>query len=233
MARGGVCLMVNNHWCDSTSIVPLSRSCTPNLELLTIKCRPFCLPREFSSVIVSAVYIPALIVVGFFNSANLNLYYQTFSSTSPGPLGVKGHWTTATYHLRIAIRHNHFHRLGNRTMPPSSLCLFTNKGADWDMFRRSSDDVNMFTEAVVGFIEKLLDDTLQKTTIRTFPNQKPWVDKTICDALRSRSAAYNTGLTTGDMDEYKAVSYSVRRAVKESKAVLREVTRVTVPTWWL
>ncbi|KAI5629970.1 gastrula zinc finger protein XlCGF28.1-like [Silurus asotus] len=37
---GGVCLVVNNHWCDSTSIVPLSCSCTPNLELLTIKCRP-------------------------------------------------------------------------------------------------------------------------------------------------------------------------------------------------
>ncbi|KAI5628979.1 hypothetical protein C0J50_2468 [Silurus asotus] len=75
----------------------------------------------------------------------------------------------------------------------------------------------MFTEAVVGFIGKLTDDTVQKNTIRTFPNQKPWVDKTIRDALRSRSAAYNTGLATGDMDEYKAASYSVRRAVKDAK----------------
>ncbi|KAI5093844.1 epidermal growth factor receptor kinase substrate 8-like protein 3 [Silurus meridionalis] len=89
--------------------------------------------------------------------------------------------------------------------------------ADWDMFRRSSDDVNMFTEAVVGFIGKLADDTVQKNTIRTFPNQKPWVDKTIRDALRSHSAAYNTGLATGGMDEYKAASYSVRRAVKDAK----------------
>ncbi|RXN08511.1 leucine-rich repeat-containing 24-like protein [Labeo rohita] len=63
--------------------------------------------------------------------------------------------------------------------------------ADWDMFRNSSDDVNVFTEAVVGFIGKLADDTAQKMTIRTFPNQKPWVDKTIRDALRSRTAAYN------------------------------------------
>ncbi|KAK3515147.1 hypothetical protein QTP70_007465 [Hemibagrus guttatus] len=87
---GGVCLMVNNSWCNSTSI-------SPNLELLTIKCRPFNFPQEFSSVIVSAVYIPpradtdtalwelyedltlhqtqhrdaALIVTGDFNSANL------------------------------------------------------------------------------------------------------------------------------------------------------------------
>ncbi|KAI5608749.1 gastrula zinc finger protein XlCGF28.1-like, partial [Silurus asotus] len=46
---------------------------------------------------------------------------------------------------------------------------------------------------------------------------KPWVDKTTCDNLRSRSAAYNTGLATGDMDEYKVASYSVCRAVKDAK----------------
>ncbi|KAI5616883.1 gastrula zinc finger protein XlCGF28.1-like [Silurus asotus] len=45
---------------------------------------------------------------------------------------------------------------------------------------------------------------------------KPWVDKTIRDALRSRSAAYNTGLATRDIDEYK-LSYSVCRAVKDAK----------------
>ncbi|KAI5090391.1 NACHT, LRR and PYD domains-containing protein 12-like [Silurus meridionalis] len=39
------------------SIISLSRSCTVNLELLTIKCRPFYLPRV-GSVIVSAIYIP-------------------------------------------------------------------------------------------------------------------------------------------------------------------------------
>ncbi|KAK2817762.1 hypothetical protein Q7C36_021695 [Tachysurus vachellii] len=89
--------------------------------------------------------------------------------------------------------------------------------ADWDMFRRSSDDVKMFTEAIVGFIGKLVDDTVQKTTIRTFPNQKPWVDKTIHDALRSRSTAYNMGLATRNMHEYKAASYSVLKAIKEAK----------------
>ncbi|KAI5090955.1 hypothetical protein C0J45_19816 [Silurus meridionalis] len=92
--------------------------------------------------------------------------------------------------------------------------------ADWDMFRRSSDDVKMFTEAVVGFIGKLADNTVQKNPIRTFPNQKPWVDKTIRDTLRSCSTAYNTGLDTGDMEEYKAASYSVRRAVKDANVYL-------------
>ncbi|KAK3508133.1 hypothetical protein QTP70_015272 [Hemibagrus guttatus] len=44
---------------------------------------------------------------------------------------------------------------------------------------------------------------MQKTIIRTFPNQKPWVDKTIRDALRSRAAAYNGELASGNMDSYK------------------------------
>ncbi|KAK3565359.1 hypothetical protein QTP86_007116 [Hemibagrus guttatus] len=88
---------------------------------------------------------------------------------------------------------------------------------DWNMFRRISDDINVFIEAVMGFIGKLADVTVQKTIIRTFPNQKPWVDKTIRDAPRSRAAAYNAGLASGDMDSYKAASYNVRKMVKEVK----------------
>ncbi|KAK3575526.1 hypothetical protein QTP86_029290 [Hemibagrus guttatus] len=93
---GGVCLMVNNSWCDNTSISPLSCSCSTNLR--------FALPLEFSSVIFSAVYIPpqadmdtalwelhealtlhqtqhrdaALIVAGDFNSANLKRAVPNF-----------------------------------------------------------------------------------------------------------------------------------------------------------
>ncbi|KAK3508912.1 hypothetical protein QTP70_013723 [Hemibagrus guttatus] len=144
---------------------------------------------------------------------------------------------------QTATRHNLTARLGNLTMPLFSSCQNITKGssrkpaqrevarwmdqsvaalqdvfddADWDMFRCSSDDINVFTEAVVGIIWKLADDTVQKTIIRTFPNQKPWVDKTIRDALRSRATAYNVGLASGDMDLY-AASYNFRKAVKEAK----------------
>ncbi|KAK1793779.1 hypothetical protein P4O66_001511 [Electrophorus voltai] len=97
-SRGsGVCVMVKNSWCNNANVVTLTRSCSPNLELLALKFRPFYLPREFTSVIVNTVYIPpqantdtalcelheafthfqaqyrdaALIGVGDFNSANL------------------------------------------------------------------------------------------------------------------------------------------------------------------
>ncbi len=55
---GGVCFMINKKWCDPRNISILSRSCWPHLEHHSIICRPFNLPREFSSIIVTAVYIP-------------------------------------------------------------------------------------------------------------------------------------------------------------------------------
>ncbi len=50
---GGVCFMINKKWCDPRNISILSCSCSPHLEHLSIICRPFYLPREFT-----AVYIP-------------------------------------------------------------------------------------------------------------------------------------------------------------------------------
>lgn len=48
--------MVNSEW--ATEVHVLAAHCTPALELLTIKARPFYLPREFSSVILTAASIP-------------------------------------------------------------------------------------------------------------------------------------------------------------------------------
>ncbi|KAK1784467.1 hypothetical protein P4O66_000872 [Electrophorus voltai] len=59
-SRGGaVCVMVNNSWYNNANVVTLARSCSPNLELLARKFRPFYLPREFTSVIVNTLYIPS------------------------------------------------------------------------------------------------------------------------------------------------------------------------------
>lgn len=83
----------------------------------------------------------------------------------------------------------------------------TQDNADWAWF--NSDDMNVFMETVVRFIRKLADDAVHKTIITMFSIQKLWVDKTICDALRSHTAAYNIGLNTENMDKYKAASHNV------------------------
>lgn len=53
---GGVCIYINNRWCKNTD--GIHSHCSPNIEFLTVKCRPFYLPREFSAIIIIGVYIP-------------------------------------------------------------------------------------------------------------------------------------------------------------------------------
>ncbi|KAL0177325.1 hypothetical protein M9458_026219, partial [Cirrhinus mrigala] len=53
---GGLCIYVNKAWC--TNSVILGRYCSADLEFLMVKCRPFYLPREFTSTIITAAYIP-------------------------------------------------------------------------------------------------------------------------------------------------------------------------------
>ncbi len=50
--------MINNSWCDRKSVHPIQSLCSPDLEYLTLLCWPFWLPREFTAVIITAVYIP-------------------------------------------------------------------------------------------------------------------------------------------------------------------------------
>ncbi|XP_061148798.1 uncharacterized protein LOC133163169 [Syngnathus typhle] len=53
---GGLCFYINERWC--TDITVLKEFCSPLLETLFINCRPFHSPREFSSIVMAAVYIP-------------------------------------------------------------------------------------------------------------------------------------------------------------------------------
>ncbi len=93
---------------------------------------------------------------------------------------------------------------------------------DWDMFRASSADVSEFTDVALSFVYMLTDQATEMVTIRTFSNQKPWVDRTIRAAVNQRTAAYNAGLLSGNMSEYKASCYALRRAVRAAKLRYRE-----------
>ncbi len=93
---------------------------------------------------------------------------------------------------------------------------------DWDMFRARSSDVSEFTDVAVSFVNTLTEQATETITVRTFPNQKPWVDRTIRDAVNKRTAAYNEALLSGNMSEYKASCYALRRAVRAAKHRYKE-----------
>jgi ribosome assembly protein 1 len=96
--------MIDGSWCNSRNIEELKAFCSPDLEFLTTKCWPYYQPRELSSVIATAVYIPpqaetstalkellwtlykletrypeaAFIIAGDFNKANLRTKLPKF-----------------------------------------------------------------------------------------------------------------------------------------------------------
>ncbi len=93
---------------------------------------------------------------------------------------------------------------------------------DWDMFRASSADVSEFTDVAVSFINTLTEQATETVTIRTFSNQKLWVDRSIRDAVNHRTAAHNAGLLSGDMSEYKTLCYALRHAIRAAKRRYKE-----------
>ncbi len=88
---------------------------------------------------------------------------------------------------------------------------------DWDMFRASLSDVSEFMDVAINYVNMLNEQATETVTIRTFSNQKPWVDRTIRDVVNQRTAAYNAGLLLGNMSEYKASCYALQRAVRAAK----------------
>ncbi len=152
---GEVCFMINKKWCDPRNISIPSRSCWPHLEHHSIICRPFYLPREFSSIIVTAVYIPpqaetslalyklhdvlsgyikkhpdaASIITGDFKKANLRKvmpnFHQHVSCPTRGPNTLDHCYT----HLKMPTKPVHCQLLANRTTTPFSSHRNINKGS--------------------------------------------------------------------------------------------------------
>ena len=58
------------------------------------------------------------------------------------------------------------------------------------MFRDFSDDIEEYTTSVTGVINKCIEDVVPTATVRTYPNQKPWITGNIRTELKGRAAAY-------------------------------------------
>ncbi len=274
---GGVCFFINKKWCGPRNISILSRSCSPHLEHLSIICRPFYLPREFSSIVLTAVYIPpradtslalsklhdelsgyinkhpeaACIIAGDFNKANLKMvitnFHQHISCPTRGlntldhcytqfknaykahslpAFGKSDHaaiFLTPDYKQRFVQDPPVERELTHWSSHSEAMLQASLDDIDWDMFRASSSDISEFTEVALSFVYTLTVQATETVTIKTFSNQKPWVDRTIRDAVNHRTAAYNAGILSGNMSEYKASCYALRRAVRSAKRRYSEI----------
>lgn len=49
-------MYINNHWCSNPNTV--FSHCSPDIEFLVVKYRPFYLLREINVILIRAAYIP-------------------------------------------------------------------------------------------------------------------------------------------------------------------------------
>ncbi len=54
--EGGLCVYINDAFCHDAVVV--CKHCSPLMEFMIIKCRPFYLQREYTAILLVAVYIP-------------------------------------------------------------------------------------------------------------------------------------------------------------------------------
>ncbi|KAI4891143.1 hypothetical protein NFI96_005363 [Prochilodus magdalenae] len=82
------------------------------------------------------------------------------------------------------------------------------KTTDWQMFGDAAGtDINEYTDSITSYISKCTDDIVPKINVRTFPNQKPWI---------------NTAYNTGDLESYKKARYDLQRTIRLAKRNYRD-----------
>ena len=83
------------------------------------------------------------------------------------------------------------------------------------MFRVSSDGIEEHTTSVTGFINKCIDDVVPTVTVRTYPNQKPWITGNISTELKARAAVFkewDTNLEAYKKSCYAMLSWTIKQA---------------------
>ena len=82
---------------------------------------------------------------------------------------------------------------------------------DWQMFCDAADgDIDEYTDSVSAYISKCMDDVAPSVNVKTFPNQKPWVNGDVRDKLRARSSAFSSG----DLENFRKSRYDLGKATR-------------------
>ncbi|KAI3370378.1 hypothetical protein L3Q82_024466, partial [Scortum barcoo] len=154
----------------------------------------------------------AFIVAGDFNSANLRKvlprYHQHISCPYAQKLKRDGPVTRT------------IQQWSDQSDSALRDCFST---TEWCVFKDT--DINTYTDAVIGYIGKCIDDVVPRITVRTFSqNQKPWVNGEVRAKLKARTDAYNSG----DLEEYRKSRYALLESHQQRKETVQGQSGVSL-----
>jgi hypothetical protein len=100
---------------------------------------------------------------------------------------------------------------------------------DWNMFRDSSHDIEEYTTSVTGFINKCIEDIIPTVTVRTYPNQKPWITGNIRTELKGKAAAFKERDSKPEVEQRNPALPSDEQSNRQSVNTGLSLNRTTPP----
>jgi hypothetical protein len=264
---GGVCLYVNEQYCNRANVTVRKQLSTPDLDMLCVSLRPKYLPREFGQVFVTVVYshpkadtaraateiadaVRALqvispdapnFVLGDFNSCDLRTTFPSFKqyitcntrknnrpdrcygnirnaykSLQLPNIGLSDH---DTIHLLPAYRP----KIQTDPVVTKTVKVWSTESVeqlqgcfdctDWNVFLDSSDDVNEAADVVSEYIVFCENMIVPAKEIKLYPNNKPWISKSLKNTIKEKRAAFQSG----DEAEKKRIQKKLREEIRQAK----------------
>ncbi|KAI4896487.1 hypothetical protein NFI96_008190 [Prochilodus magdalenae] len=182
---GGLCVFVNDRWCTRSTVV--EHGCSPDVEFMVVRCRPYYLPREFTVVIVVAVYIPPQSDAKLALTTLANAISKQQSRHPDAALIIVGDFNQTD--LRTVL--SKFHQ-------PVSC---PTRGG------------NTLDHVYTNIKEAFSTTPCLRSQIRTLPNQKPWMNSDVRSLLKARDAAFKSG----NSEELKAARHNLKAGIRAAK----------------
>ncbi|XDV19566.1 hypothetical protein PO909_025015 [Leuciscus waleckii] len=89
---------------------------------------------------------------------------------------------------------------------------------DWDVFKNACPDLDELTETVSAYISFCEEMIIPQKSILIYPNNKPWVSKSVKSIINQRNISFNQG----DMIQHRVLSKQLKRELKLAKRVYKD-----------
>ncbi|KAK0147812.1 hypothetical protein N1851_012502 [Merluccius polli] len=209
-----VCVYIRDAWCQDAVVV--CRHCSPLAEFMIIKCRPFYLPREFSAILLVAVYIPPSGNNNDRDKAMSELYSAISDQQTAQPDGlliVAGNNTLDLVYttLRGAYKASPLPHLGASDHTTVMLMPAYRPKVKVTRLVQKQE----YSDTVTAYISKCSDDVTVTKTITVRANQKPWLTGEVYGLLGARYAAFRAGDEAGLRSARANLNRGIRLAKRQ------------------
>ncbi|PIK51595.1 hypothetical protein BSL78_11519 [Apostichopus japonicus] len=132
--------------------------------------------------------------------ATLDLCYSNvkdaYNAVSISPLGESDHNLVILYprHRPIVLRQKPavitVQQWSQESLDQLQSTLDT---TDWDMFIRSSSDIDELTDAITGYVNFCVDCSVPTKQVKVYPNNKPWITSTVKSVINRKKGIFGRG----------------------------------------